>query len=78
MGSLADKAMNASLGRGWKTTKEIKRRKYEKSTEYKRNKMFREAMMPDEEVLRVEERKKAGFRRGSRASTILTDRETLG
>ena len=66
---------NASLGRGYMTNQERRDKKKAQVTKAK-NKM--NAMMPDEEDIRRVERRKAAKRRGSRASTVMTDRETLG
>jgi hypothetical protein len=68
---------NASLGRGYMTNTE-KREKAKAKVTSRKNKMFQSAVMPDEEDIRRVERRKAAARRGSRASTVLTDRETLG
>jgi len=68
---------NASLGRGYMTNQERRDKKKAQVTKAK-NKMFQNAMMPDEEDIRRVERRKAAKRRGSRASTVMTDRETLG
>lgn len=51
------------------------------STKQKRqlklDKMYAEASMPDEEIIRRNERRKAAARRGSRQRNVLTDDEDL-
>ena len=42
------------------------------------DKTFQSALMPDEEDIVREERRKAAKRRGSRADTVLTDQDLLG
>lgn len=68
---------NAVVGRGYMTNDERRQKKKAKVTAGK-NKMFQNAALPDEEDIRRVERRKAAARRGSRAQTILTDRDTLG
>jgi transposase len=69
--------VNASLGRGYKTNEERRQEKRMKR-QAALDKIYTGAEMPDPEAERRKGRKKAAMRRGSRASTILTDRETLG
>lgn len=72
------RATNFGIGRGYKTNDERKAEKKAK-VKAKKDKMFQSAALPDEEDIRRVERRKAAARRGSRAKTILTDREdTLG
>lgn len=71
------RAANASIGRGYMTSGERKRKAAAK-VQAGKDKMFSEALMPDEELIKRNERRKAATRRGSRVSTILTDEDTLG
>ena len=68
---------NASMGRGYKTRDEINAAN-EANTQKKKDRIYKGATMPDEELIRRNERRKAAKRRGSRVNTVLTDRETLG
>ena len=68
---------NVATGRGYMTNDERRQKKAAKVTKGK-NKMFQNAVMPDEEDIRRVERRKAAKRRGSRASTVMTDRDRLG
>ncbi len=69
---------NFGLGRGYATNEENREKKKAKIKAGK-DKMFQSAALPDEEEIRRVERRKAARRRGSRAKTILTDRDdTLG
>lgn len=79
MGDLARRAGNASLGRGWKTSGEIKVAEAAKAQGVL-DKVYAGAEMPDTEVIKRNERRKAAKRRGSRVNTVLTDdeKETLG
>ena len=73
----AKRMVNFSLGRGYKTNEE--RRAERRAKEQERlNRIYEGAELPDEELIARNERRKAAMRRGSRVSTILTDRETLG
>lgn len=70
---------NASIGRGYKTNTE--RREEKKANKQNAlDKIYAGAEMPDEEVIKRNERRKAAKRRGSRVNTILTDdnQETMG
>ena len=73
----AKRLINASTGRGYKTNKE---RSQEKDAKRQAgvDKLYSSADMPDEELIKRNERRKAARRRGSRVSTILTDQDTLG
>ena len=73
----AQRAKNASMGKGYKTSKERRQQKKGKKQK-KMNKKFENAVMPDEQEIRRNERRKAAARVGSRASTVMTDQETLG
>jgi hypothetical protein len=80
MGGLSNTAKrlaNVSMGRGYMTNEERKQKKKAKIKAGK-DKMFQSATLPDEEDIRRVERRKAAKRQGARASTVLTDRETLG
>ncbi len=68
---------NLGLGRGYATNEERREKKRGKITAAK-NKMFASAQLPDEEEIRRVERRKAAKRQGSRAQTVMTDRESLG
>jgi hypothetical protein len=68
---------NASMGRGYKTNKEIREERKMKRQQAL-DKIYEGAEMPDEQELRRKARRKAAAQRGSRVSTILTDEETLG
>ena len=68
---------NASMGKGYKTSGEAKREKAAK-VQAGKDKIFSGAQLPDEEVIKRNERRKAATRRGSRVSTILTDEDSLG
>ena len=75
------KFKNASLGRGFHTSKEVRTYKARhKAADVKagKDKMFQNAVLPDEEEIRLVERRKAAKRKGSRAQTVMTDRDTLG
>ena len=68
--------INASLGRGYKTNKE--RRLSKQANRQKRiDKIYAAAEMPDEELIRRNERRKAAARRGSRQRNVLTYEEDL-
>lgn len=71
------RATNLGLGRGYKTNEERRQEKRGKITAAK-NKMFASAQLPDEEEIRRVERRKSAKRRGSRAQTVMTERETMG
>jgi len=73
----AKRLANASLGRGYATNDERRQKKKAKIKAGK-DKMFQNAAMPDEEDIRRVERRKAARRRGSRANTVMTNRDTLG
>lgn len=73
----AKRSFNLGLGRGYKTNEERRQGKRNKITKRK-NKMFASAQLPDEEEIRRVERRKSAKRQGSRAQTVMTDRESLG
>ena len=68
---------NASLGRGYMTTKE-RREKTAVKKQSKLDEIYAGAHIPDEELIRRNERRKSAKRRGSRIATVLTDEDTLG
>lgn len=68
---------NVSRGKGYMTKKERKAKEAAKR-QAGLDEIYRGAEMPDEEVIARNERRKSARRRGSRVSTVLTDRETLG
>ena len=63
--------------KGYKTGAERQAEKEGKAQGVK-DKMFAGAQMPDEELIRRNERRKAAKRRGSRVSTVLTNGDQLG
>ena len=65
---------NWGMGKGFMTGSERRQKKQAK----RKREMFANARVPDEDVLKLNERRKAARRRGSRAETVLTDRDTLG
>lgn len=68
---------NFSTGKGYKTNKERRMERQAKSQK-RLDKIYAEADMPDEEVIRRNERRKAAARRGSRQRNVLTDGDQLG
>lgn len=69
---------NASMGRGYKTNREIRQERQMKRQQAL-DKIYQGAEMPDPEELKRRERRKAAKKRGSRVSTVLTENEdTLG
>jgi hypothetical protein len=73
----AERLASVSVGGGYATKKERKARKAAK-VQAGKDTMFAGAELPDEELIKRNERRKAASRRGSRVKTVLTDRETLG
>ncbi len=73
----AKRLVNVSLGKGYKTNKE---RRMEKAAKQQAalDKVYQGAEMPDEEMIRRNERRKAAARRGSRQRNVLTDEDMLG
>lgn len=71
------RGFNFGLGRGYATNEERREKARGKITAAK-NKMFASAELPDEEEIRRVERRKSAKRKGSRAQTVMTDRESLG
>lgn len=76
------KFANASSLKGFKTNEQVRRPKEEAKRIERRNKMYANAAMPDEEFIKRNERRKAAKRGGSRADTLLTNQvggsDTLG
>lgn len=69
---------NFSTGQGYKTGKEINQEKKAKK-QSKLDKIYSDAnTIPDDEVIKRNERRKAAQRAGSRASTVLTNQDQLG
>ncbi len=64
--------------KGYYMTNEEKRQKDRDKVTQAKNRMFGDAVLPDEEDIRTVERRKSARRRSARAKTILTDRDTLG
>ena len=73
----AKRSWNLGVGRCYKTNEERREKARSKITKAK-NKMFANASLPDEEEIRRVERRKSAKRQGSRAQTVMTDRESLG
>lgn len=73
----AKRLTNAAVGRGYMTNQERADKKKAK-VKAKKDKMFQSAKLPDEADIKLVERRKAAARKGARAQTVLTDRETLG
>lgn len=69
---------NLSVGKGYMTNKE--RHQENKAKKQKKlDKVYASAnVIPDEEVIKRNARRKAAQRQGSRASTVLTNQDTLG
>ena len=66
------------IGRGYRTSGEEKREKKVKK-QAKVDKIYAGAnVIPDEEVIKRNARRKAAGRQGSRASTVMTNQDTLG
>lgn len=71
------RTVNVSLGRGYMTNEE-RRQKKAAQRQAGLDKIYASAEMPDEEVIRRNERRKAAARRGSRQRNVLTDGDMLG
>jgi hypothetical protein len=76
------KFANASMGKGFKTSEQVRRPEEEMKRKQRRDKMYANAEMPDEELVKRNERRKMARRGGSRADTVLTNKlgssDTLG
>lgn len=70
---------NLAGGKGYKTNKE-RRTEADAKAQGKLDKVYSDAagVIPDEEVIKRNERRKAAKRQGSRASTVLTNNDQLG
>lgn len=69
------KFINASTGKGFKTNEQLRRKK----RIAERDARYATADMPDDEMIRRNERRKAAMRRGSRTRNVLTsDEDMLG
>jgi len=68
---------NLGVGKGYKTNKEVQMEKEAKIQKGK-DKLFHSAVVPDDEAIKRNERRKAAKRSGSRASTVMTDEDRLG
>lgn len=68
---------NLARGEGYATGDEL-RAKDKAERQAARDKLYTGARMPDPEELKRNARRKAAKRPGSRADTILTERDTLG
>ena len=64
-------------GHGFMTGSE-KRKKDLAKVKAGKDEQFANAAMPDEQAIKLAERRKAARRRGSRAATVMTSDETLG
>ena len=73
----ASRLTNAAVGRGYMTNEERRDKKKSKA-KAKKDKMFQNASLPDEEEIRLVERRKASKRTSARAQTVLTNRSGLG
>jgi hypothetical protein len=73
----AKRIASASVGKGYMTSDERRKKKAAK-IKAKKDKMFQDAALPDEEEIKLVERRKAARRTSARAQTVLTDRDTLG
>lgn len=68
---------NFSLGKGY-MTKDERRAKEAAEKQGQLDAVYAGAQMPDEELIRRNERRKAAKRRGSRQRNVLTDEDSLG
>ena len=71
------RSYNFGTFKGYKTGNEIKAEKAAK-VQAAKDKIFAGAEVPDEEVIKRNERRKSAKRQGSRASTVLTNPDQLG
>lgn len=80
MGGLANtgkRLWNMGSGKGYRTNTEIRLEK-EAKIQGRKDKMFGSADIPDAEAIKRNERRKAAKRQGSRANTVLTEKDKLG
>jgi hypothetical protein len=68
---------NLGIGKGYKTNTERKQEKEAKAQAHL-DKIYSDVPIPDAEEIKRNERRKAAKRQGSRAATVLTERDTLG
>lgn len=68
---------NMTTGKGYKTNEEA-RQEAEAKRQGALDKIYSSVAIPDEEEIQRNERRKAAKRQGSRANTVLTDRDRLG
>jgi len=68
---------NLGIGKGYKTNTE-RRQEAEAKEQAHLDKIYSSAPIPDDEAIKRNERRKAAMRAGSRASTVLTERDKLG
>ena len=69
---------NASMGKGYKTNREIRQEAAMKRQE-SLNKIYQGAEMPDPEAIKRKQRREAAKKRGSRVRNVLTeDEDRLG
>ena len=74
----AKRLYNIGRGKGYMTNSERKGEKRAKK-QAKLDKVYASAnVIPDDEVIKRNERRKAAKRQGSRASTVLTNNDQLG
>ena len=73
----AKRMWNFGRGKGY-MTKDEKRAKDKAKAQAELDKVYSSAEMPDQEVIRRNERRKAAARRGSRQRNVLTDEDRLG
>lgn len=73
----AKRLHNFGTGKGYKTNTEIRQEK-EAKIQAGKDKIFASAVVPDDEAIRRNERRKAAKRQGSRANTVLTEEDKLG
>jgi len=72
------KFANASKGQGFKTHEQRGRKRREIAADIARDEVYSGAAVPDDELLKRNERRKAAKRQGSRANTVLTNNDQLG
>jgi len=68
---------NLGRGKGYMTNKERRQEKAAKK-QAGLDRIYSSVPLPDDEEIKRNERRKAAKRQGSRASTVLTERDTLG
>lgn len=73
----AKRLTNMAVGKGYATNEENRQKKKAKA-KAKKDKMFQNATLPDEEDIRRVERRKSARRTSARAQTVLTRGNGLG